>query len=55
MYGELRNSDTKSDILKEFAKYNEPSTSRPKSTNEVGYVAAAVQAVTPREWNNFEQ
>ena len=29
VYGELPNSDTKSDILKEFAKYVEPSTSRP--------------------------
>ena len=55
VYGELRNSDTKSDIPKEFAKYVEPSTSRPQSTAEVVDGAAAVQAVIPRESNYFEQ
>ena len=42
MYGELRNSDTKSDILKEFDKYIEPSTSRPQTTAEVLDGAASV-------------
>ena len=55
VYGDLRNSDTKSDILKEFNKYVEPSTSRPQSTAEVADGAAAVQTVISRESNNFEQ
>ena len=48
MYRELRNSYTKSDILKELDKYVEPSTSPPQSTDEVLDGAAAVQAVIPR-------
>ena len=55
VYGELRNSDTKSDILKEFDKYAKPSTSRPQSTAEAVDGAAAVQAVISREPTNFEQ
>ena len=55
MHGELRNSDTKSNIVKEFEKYVEPSTSRPQSTAKVVDGAAAVSAITPREPNNFEQ
>ena len=47
--GELRISDTKSDILKEFDKYVEPSTSRPQSPAEVVDGAAAVPTVTPQE------
>ena len=54
-YGELRNSDTKSDILKEFATHVEPSKSCAQITAEVVGSAAAVQAVIPRESNNFEQ
>ena len=42
VYGELRNSDTKTDILKEFDKYIEPSISRPQTTAEVLDGAASV-------------
>ena len=41
MYCALCNSGTKSDILKEFGKYIEPSTSRPQSTVEVADGVAA--------------
>ena len=55
VYGELRNFDTKSEILKEFDKYGEPSTSCPQSTAEAADGAVAVQTVIPQESNNFEQ
>ena len=55
MNSDIRNSDTKSDILKEFNKYVELPTSRPQSTDEIVDGAAAVQVVIPRESNNFEQ
>ena len=55
MYGELCNSYTKSDILKECDKYVEPSTSFPQRTAEVTDGAVAVQTVIPQKLNNFEQ
>ena len=55
MYGDFRNSDTKSDIFKEFDKYVEPSTSRPQSTAEVVDGAVVVQAVLPQGSNSSEQ
>ena len=55
VYGDFRNSDTKSDILKEFDKYVEPSTSRPQSTAEVVDGAVVVQAVLPQGSNSSEQ
>ena len=60
VYGDLRNSDTKSDILKEFNKYVEPSTSRPQSTADVADGANNFEQYCRKEfpdyiWHSFQQ